>query len=294
MKRHAILAVLLLAAIPASAQVTVQTVTLNVNNYANPQAAYTMAFKQPNTAPCTLFLAVPRVIQAQHPVTITDSQNAWALAPGSTGLWYTTSCASGSNTVKAAFADMQYFQGVLIEVPGVWVPNKVSGRSSGASAITTSALIDANAGDLLLGYGYNDDTNYPGITAGTGFTLEGNANVFLETAKQAAFGTVTSSVTYSGSVSWHQNVASFSLATLPAPLQITVPGLATFTFPIADVSQVPACTLADGVCSLAIQVCDAANPPNCLTSAAGTLAIVKTATLPIPQTQTTLLVKASP
>lgn len=72
----------------------------------------------------------------------------------------------------------------------------------------------------------------------------------------------------------------------PAPLQFPFPGCCTITFPIQNASQVPVCTAADGVCSIAIQICDTANPPNCLTSNVGTLSLVKTSSLPAPQVLT--------
>lgn len=85
----------------------------------------------------------------------------------------------------------------------------------------------------------------------------------------------------------------------PAPYQFVLSSCCTITFPIANASQVPTCTKADGVCSITLQItcaktctpCDSAGA--CFTGV-GTLALVKTVTLPVPQTLTIPVAVASP
>jgi hypothetical protein len=69
----------------------------------------------------------------------------------------------------------------------------------------------------------------------------------------------------------------------------------TFTFPIANASSLPACSSADGTCSLSIQVCDTSvTPANCLTlSTTGAINIVKNSSTN-GQTVTPLVTATSP
>lgn len=83
-------------------------------------------------------------------------------------------------------------------------------------------------------------------------------------------------------------IASISVA----PLRVTFPGCCTIKFPISSASQVPSCTVADGVCDISIGICD--DVGHCVVSKTGTLVIYKTITLPTPQTQQVTIAVASP
>lgn len=165
-------------------------------------------------------------------------------------------------------------------------------KSADAAAVTLgAAAADTTYTAIIEDQSGNGDS----FTIGSGFTFSENdgAHAFAD-----AIGTGNPAFTVNPSRNTLVAAVAFQPPpTSPQPVQFAVPGLGTATFPLTgpQVSQLY-CAAADGVCSIQIRVCDANVPPNCLTSGAGSLSLVKTATLPVPQTTATVLatVKAAP
>lgn len=94
---------------------------------------------------------------------------------------------------------------------------------------------------------------------------------------------------------------SLTLAGPPPPFVWVMPGLGTATFPM----QIPpACGASDGACSIALKfvgpnvstTCSTAapgTPANCFIGNQGTLYLIKTVSLPVPQVQETVIVVVS-
>lgn len=79
----------------------------------------------------------------------------------------------------------------------------------------------------------------------------------------------------------------------PQPVTVVVPGFGSLQFVMA--SPPAFCGAGDGTpCTIQFQVCDTSTPPTCSFLPFGTLSLVKTVTLPTPQTQTTPVVVAGP
>jgi uncharacterized cupredoxin-like copper-binding protein len=78
----------------------------------------------------------------------------------------------------------------------------------------------------------------------------------------------------------------------PQPFIWTMPGLGVATF---TMFVPPSCGPNDGTCSIQMQACDTSvTPPNCVTTSQGTLALIKTFSLPTQQTTTTQVVTVVP
>lgn len=122
-----------------------------------------------------------------------------------------------------------------------------------------------------------------------GFTTEDNGKSYLVFDEQVAAGTYSTAI--SNPAPYGAQLFAFKLGP-PPPFVWNMPGLGNVTFPM----QIPpACGPSDGVCSIQIQVCDTSQtPPVCLTASQGTLSLIKTVTLPVPQTQTIPVAVASP
>jgi hypothetical protein len=105
----------------------------------------------------------------------------------------------------------------------------------------------------------------------------------------------STTVTVTYTAGWTLGLDNIVYQLPPAgPLQIPLANCCTVTFPILSGSQIPVCTAADGACSITIQVCDSANPPNCVESNSGIISFVKITSLPVPQRQFTTVVLAQP
>lgn len=251
------------------------------------QTVFTFTFAKPNTAPCTLFVAV------RNPnFTVADSNgNTWV--KDSNELYQTTTCASGVNTVTLTFTGPSYEQAVFAEYGGVLaVDGSIPALAQGTGVAAASSIIQVNAGDLVLGWGSNANSNSDAVTAGAGFTLRGDVNQYLQDEVVAVAGPTQSTVTYATADTWITSVAAFKVVTPPGPLVITIPNLATFTFLVNAVSQLPTCSATDPQpCTLQLQFCSPTN--NCVMGNAGTFSIVKNAGNGA-QTSTTIIVQAAP
>jgi hypothetical protein len=205
-----VLGLFLLSAVPSFAQTFVQS---GVQPIGVPATSYTFTFKQPNTAPCTLFISA-----RSWSLTIQDgNNNVWAKAPGHNGLYYTTTCNSGSDTITIPFANPTYLQAVFAEYSGVLTPDQASTSASASSTQAISPTVNALAGDLLLGIGWNESSNSIQATPGIGFAMRGDTNAFLEDSIQPTTGPATSSVSYPINEIWMQAIAAFQVSVPPPP-----------------------------------------------------------------------------
>jgi hypothetical protein len=186
----------------------VQRGTLNSSTLA---LSSSCVFPQNNGAGDTLILAIRA---AAGGITVTDSQgNIWEPAGvnDSGALWYATNSKAGANSVTITYLQNEWFQAVCAEYSGLLhLDQGVQVATGNGTAAASYAVSTIASGDLIVGFGNNGTTNYPGITAGTGFIMRGQVNEFLEDMIQSTSGTVTSTATYSSSVSWNQGVAAFA------------------------------------------------------------------------------------
>jgi hypothetical protein len=181
---------------------------------------------------------------------------------------------------------------VFAEYPGTLALDVAAPLANGSSLTAQSNIITTmQAGDLILGYGWNSTTNYDSIAPSAGFTLESFPhNAHLEDQTQAIAGPISSGVLWSGAVNWTQGIVALKVSN--QPLVWVMPGLGTATFPM---NIPPACSPTDGTCSIQIQVCDTSKtPPVCMTSSQGTITLLKNVTLPTPQQQSIPLVTVTP
>src|SRR5271157_982709 len=203
---------LLLLCLPITAigQSFIQSAT--VNQPTGSALTYSCSYSQANGGGNTLVLVGRFGVTVSS---ITDSQgNLWEPAGvnGSTGLWYATNSKAGTNSVTVTFPTNQPFQGVCAEYSGqLRLDQLAQGAGGTGTAAASSSISTIASGDLIIGFGNNYTTNTPSVTAGTGFTLRGQVNEFLEDMIQSAAGPVASSVTYGSSVSWNQYVVAFAV-----------------------------------------------------------------------------------
>jgi uncharacterized membrane protein (UPF0136 family) len=199
-----------------------------VNQTGSTSLTYTCTFPQSNQAGNTLVLSGRFGVPATW--TVTDSQgNPWVpVVNSAVGLWYAPNSKAGTNAVTITYSQLQPFQGVCAEYSGLFLVDQAAQVVSGTGTAATSSSISTTTGsDLIIGFGTNDTANGAGgvrsdLTAGTGFTLRGNVNAFLEDKVQSAVGSVSSSMTYGASVAWNQGVTAFSPKPPGFPIILTV------------------------------------------------------------------------
>jgi hypothetical protein len=182
-----------------------------INQPGGNSLTYSCVFPQSNQAGNTLVLAGRFSVPATW--SVSDSQgNPWVPVVNSqVGLWYAPNSKAGANTVTITYSQAQPFQGVCAEYSGLFIVDQTAQVVSGSGATATSSSIVTSTGnDLIVGFGTNDTTNFPGLTAGPGFTLRGNVNTFLEDEIQSTAGSISSSTLYGASVLWNQGVAAFT------------------------------------------------------------------------------------
>jgi hypothetical protein len=214
----------LLPACPVAAQTYVQSVS---ENLLAQQATHTLTFAKPNTAPCTLIMSA-RFITLPP---ITDSNNnTWVKTPGFNGLWHTTSCASGLNTITVTLPSADWFQGGVAEYSGILIPDLASDFASGSSALATSPVVNARAGELILGSGWSSGSST--LAPSSGYALRFFADAFLEDMIQPIDGPATSSAIYTPAPAygWYQAVAAFKtiVPLVPQPIHLAVTGSVLF------------------------------------------------------------------
>lgn len=182
-----------------------------------------------------------------------------------------------------------YRQVYAASVTGAGTPSAAA--FSGSSA-TAAGTISAAPGDLVIAM-VEANSSVNGVPAGWAALSTLDSNLL---ASQVANGSVSVSFPVSGA--WNMMLIDIPPAGPQPPLTLAFPGSGTgsgftLTFPIANASQVPTCNLSiDGNCMLQIEFCDTSVPPVCTIGNAGTLYLVKTVTLPVPQKQEIVVVTA--
>ncbi len=253
-----LLPLLLLLALPLKAEAGQNVLT----GFFGPGTSFTKAFPMASNAGDLLKCATR---SPGAPVTsITDANgNTWALLKGGElGSWAVLSAVAGISTPTFNLSTSGFLEISCTEEPGNWLLEQVVGPASGSGTSASITATTQNAGDLVIGYGSNSQTDYPSLTAGSGFTLEGVRNVFIEDGIFASPGPITVSAAYGSAVSpWFQYAAVFKPANLPPP--------PTFTFS----GQVTTCAFCDGT--------DDNSLANALTLVAGATVTVSNGSVPI-------------
>lgn len=140
--------------------------------------------------------------------------------------------------------------------------------------------------------GYSASLGMPNCTPMTVTPTSGALTAQALTCKSSASGELILTLSNTGGQALFDNlVLTVTPSGPPPPLVFTIPGLGTATFPMV---APPSCGPNDGTCSIQIQVCDTSvSPPNCITSSQGTIVLIKSVTLPIPQTSAILVVQVT-
>ena len=229
-----------------------------------------------------------------------DASNPYNLAvqcaqPGDPHVSYIfyASHAKPARTVTLAGTASRSARLAILEAANTGNLDQFSCRSGSGSAADSGSILTTAGNELIVGLASSDGSST--ATAGTGFTLLDSAGkVFSEYQLQPLAGAVDARMSLSPApVWWAGAVASFK-PKLPAAFQVHIAGLGTASFPIANASQVPECTSADGTCSIVVQICDNATPQNCLTSNSGSVSLLKKKSLPVPETATVPIASVSP
>lgn len=208
-----LLLIILLAAQSVSAKMFTQSATVSWDG--TYRTTFTINFPQPTNLPSTLILIA---WGDQWPTITDDAGDIWETATDAAGhivrgFWY-AQCRSAVNVVTVTFPQPSRFYAVLGEKSGYLDVDVVSQTVDGNSNPSTSATITTSSADFIVGYGWNYTTVSPTLTAGAGYTMEGQAGVFLEDLQQTAPGPISSSVTYGNGWSgwWVQGVVAFKPA----------------------------------------------------------------------------------
>jgi hypothetical protein len=208
MKKFFLVVLFLMCAFSAKAQTFVQGGQQSLAQ----QTVFSLPFKNPNTAPCTLFATI------RNPNAVVTDSNANTWVKLSNELWQTTTCVSGANTIFLTFSGPNYEQPVWAEYAGVLVlDGSIPALSEGTGLLASSLTTQANAGDLVLGWGSNANSNNDAVTAGPGFTLRGDVNEYLQDMVANTTGPVQSTVTYATADTWVTSVAAFKISVPPPP-----------------------------------------------------------------------------
>ena len=248
-----------------------------------------------------MIVAFARLGGASPVATITDDAgNAYNLAvqcpqpsdPHVSYIFYATH-AKPARTVTLTGAGSGSARLAILEAANTVNLDQFSCKAGSGSAADSGSILTTAGNELIVGLASSDGNST--ATAGTGFTLLDSAGkVFSEYQLQPLAGAVDARMSLSpGPAWWADAVASFTPRPPPG-FQVHITGLGTASFPIASASQVPECTSADGICSIVVQICDNAMPPNCLTSNSGTLSLLKKKSLPVPETATVPIASVSP
>jgi hypothetical protein len=217
------LLLLLALAMPLRAQtplpLAVQTWKLapvGAGAYASPMAVYNAPSPQPTTTGNTLVAIVPTTDKPM----VSETGNTWTQNPTCPEVW-TATALGAIETITVTYSSPQYTVDIFAEYPGQLTVDSCAAVVSGSGTAPLSASITTTAaGDLILGYGWNTTTNYDVVTPATGFSLEGQQNIFLEDEIQSAAGSVSSSATITGTatVNWYQGIAALRTALQPVTL----------------------------------------------------------------------------
>src|SRR3989441_5936258 len=149
---------------------------------------YSVGFTSPLTASDLILVAIGTNSVGSTVSSITDTLgNTFAPATNlsttaftplqiSEQIWWTSSKASGADTITVTVSQAANLHVIVAEYSGVATVNPVDATSIGNSGTTTSTAVDSGplatstAGDLLFGHVVTGGLNHT-FTAGTGYTL---------------------------------------------------------------------------------------------------------------------------
>lgn len=295
---------LLLLATPLSAQQPVQTVVWPTHD---PVPSYTIPMAPTKAGDAILgscvFGAVP---------TLTDSQgNTFQQVNGDfNGTWLISASKGGPESITVTFQHPAYLHcAAIVELPASatvkdLIPSRAPGTSGAQSlkyndntATSCSFTLTTSVPNEFI-WAYGDAGGLPNfyasqVTPETGWTLAGETpNQMVQYTTVATPGPVTSCFTQPflpKNTYATEGIIGLQLGAVQ-PLQITIPGLATFTFLVNAPSQLPSCSATDPQpCTLKMQFCDPLG--NCLVGNSGTFSIMKNAGNGLV-TSTTIIVTA--
>jgi len=183
-----------------------------VGAYPSPQFTYNVALLKPTQPNDTLVFTV-----TPTPPTITENGTPWGL--NIAGGAFTAATIAAQETVRIAYpqtGSAPYASAELCEYPGLLIPDATAQLATGTSQMAVSNAINAAAGDLVIGYGWQVTSNYLSLQAGAGFALEpSGTSQFMEDQIVAAGASTTSSASWSGVVNWTQGIVALKSATPP-------------------------------------------------------------------------------
>jgi hypothetical protein len=207
------------------------------------------------------------------------------------GLALFTGAAGGSTFTVKASAAVNYISLGCVPIKSAVDASKAPVLSAIGSALSSSLTLATGPGDIVVAFIAEDQSgNGDVFTPAAGYTLVEDAGKTDGFAIAVSNGTTAGNPSFTlapaGRSTIISAVAFKAPPTAPQPTVLPIAGLGTASTLISSAGQVPTCTAADGVCSIVVQVCDRNRNCFVLPVDGGTLELVKTVTLPQPQTLT--------
>jgi hypothetical protein len=202
MKKIILLALLLASPLAAQTPQAIQCAKLSpagAGAYPSPQATYTMGFT--SQANNTWVLAVTPA------PTLTENGSPWGtnVAPG----LFTAPTLGAAESIQIAYNGTEYTDARLCEYPGQLALDVAALILTGTSQVAVSNTLEANAGDIVIAYGWQTTSNLVTETPAAGFALEpGTVGMYMEDETAAAAGSVTGGVQWSGVVNWTSGIVA--------------------------------------------------------------------------------------
>ncbi len=167
--------------------------------YPSPQAIYSIGFTSQANATWLLEVAPS--------ATLTENGNPWGtnIAPG----LFIAPTLGAAESIQIAYNGTQYTDARLCEYPGQLTLNVAAQTLTGTSQVAASNMLQANAGDIVIAYGWQTTSNLVTETPAAGFALEpGTVGMYMEDETAAAAGSVTGGVQWSGVVNWTSGIVA--------------------------------------------------------------------------------------
>ncbi len=230
----------------------------------------------PFFAPCSRGQSPIRIAVGESAPYTDSSGNVWSADTDfNTGTTYTVTHAIAGTPEQTLYQHQRWTAGTLtytIPVPaGAWTLSLLFSENYVTGPKERLFNVSVNGTRVLTQFD---------IFAAAGGEYIANVQTFSVTST----GTVTIAFAPGSIQNPTVNAIQLVPAGPPPPFVWVMPGLGTATF---TMYVPPACGPNDGTCSIAIQVCDTSQtPPLCMTAPIGTLSLLKTISLPTPQTQT--------
>src|SRR5271155_3522870 len=178
-----------------------------VGAYPSPLVSYNIGFTSQTNATWTLEVT-------PTPPTITENGAPWGtnVAPG----FYTALTTGSAESIQLAYNTPTYIAAELCEYPVQLTLDVAAPILTGTSQVAASNPLLANAGDLLISYGWQNTSNYLTVQSAKGFALEpSGTSMYQEDQTVTAAGNVTGGAQWSGVVNWTSGVVGLKSATPP-------------------------------------------------------------------------------